>query len=138
MNHTNDIHSTPPDLTKLYLISLSTLALLTILGHLLLQWALNQHANDTHLVEIASRQLLLSERLSKTALIIQFANNYDTRVAYVEEFRNTLDLLEKSNTGLQGGDSELRLSGNNSIPIINLFANLQEPYGTMDNIREYF
>jgi PAS domain S-box-containing protein len=87
---------------------------------------------------MAARQLQLSEHLSKTALIIQFTQDYKTRTEYVEEFRNTLDLWERTHTGLQGGDASLGLSGDNSIPITNLFADLLQHYWNMDTIAKNF
>jgi PAS domain S-box-containing protein len=124
--------------SKLYLISLSSIALLTIIGQFFLQGTVTQSTIDTHVTSLATRQLQLSEHLSKTALIIQFTQDYKTRTGYVEEFRNTLDLWERTHTGLQGGDASLGLSGDNSIPITNLFADLLQRYWNMDTIAKNF
>lgn len=117
---------------------MGSIALLTILGQFLLQGTVTQSTIDAHVINLATRQLQLSEHLSKTALIIQVTQDSKTRTGYVEEFRNTLDLWERTHTGLQGGDASLGLSGDNSIPITNLFADLLQRYWNMDTIAKNF
>ncbi len=132
MNTTHSPEFSIQYLAKRYIITLSIIALLTILGHLLVQWALDQQSQDAHIITIAEKQQLLSENLSKTALIIQLTQDDDKRLYYVEKFRHGLDFWERFHIGLQWGDQDMGLSGDNSITIINMFANLQIRYLAMD------
>ncbi|RPH40153.1 MAG: PAS domain S-box protein, partial [Burkholderiales bacterium] len=132
MNTTYSPEFSTQYLAKRYIVTLSVIASLTLLGHLLVQWALDQQSQDAHIITIAEKQRLLSENLSKTALIIQLTQDDDKRLYYVEKFRHGLDFWERFHIGLQWGDQDMGLSGDNSITIINMFANLQIRYLAMD------
>ncbi len=123
---------------RLYLMMLSSIALLTIIGHLFVQKTLDRHLADNRVIELATRQQLLSEQLGKTALIIQYTTNEDTRSTYIEEFRTLFDLLEHSQNTLQLVDSESDLIENKSIHIIKLFADLQQRYWSMGTVMKDF
>ncbi len=57
-------------LTRLYIIALSGVALLSVVGQLLIQIFLNSLLDDSHVVNVAGRQRMLSQRLSKTAVLL--------------------------------------------------------------------
>jgi PAS domain S-box-containing protein len=111
-------------LSSFYIIALSIIALLTIAGFFLIQWALYQQTNDAHLINIAGRQRMLSENLSKTALIIQLSTDTNQRLQYVDKFRQVLKLWEQSH-------NNIALSGNNSATVTQLFADLEPHYQAM-------
>jgi signal transduction histidine kinase len=104
--------------------------LLTIAGVLLIQWALYQQSSDARIINIAGRQRMLSENLSKTALTIQLSNAQ--QIEYLDKFRNALYLWEKSHLGLQLGNADMGLPGNNSAKIKQMFADLQPHYDAMN------
>jgi signal transduction histidine kinase len=116
--------------SRLYIIALSIIALLTIAGVLLIQWALYQQSSDARIINIAGRQRMLSENLSKTALTIQLSNAQ--QIEYLDKFRNALYLWEKSHLGLQLGNADMGLPGNNSAKIKQMFADLQPHYDAMN------
>jgi signal transduction histidine kinase len=116
--------------SRLYIIALSIIALLTIAGVLLIQWALYQQSSDARIINIAGRQRMLSENLSKTALTIQLSNAQ--QIEYLDKFRNALHLWEKSHLGLQLGNADMGLPGNNSAKIKQMFADLQPHYDAMN------
>lgn len=70
--HNNNMNTVPPldthRLTRLYIIALSMVALLSIIGQGLVQFSLYQQSNDSRIINIAGRQRMLSQRLSKAAL----------------------------------------------------------------------
>ncbi len=57
-------------LTRLYIIALSGVALISVIGQLLIQVFLNSLLDDSHVVNVAGRQRMLSQRLSKTAVLL--------------------------------------------------------------------
>jgi signal transduction histidine kinase len=118
--------------SRLYIIALSFIALLTIAGAFLIQWALHQQSSDARIINIAGRQRMLSENLSKTALTIQLSTDMTQQIEYVDKFRNALKLWEKSHLGLQLGNADMELPGNNSATIIQMFAELQPHYQAMN------
>ena len=118
-------------LSRFYILALSFIALLTITGFFIIQWALYQQSNDAHIINLAGRQRMLSENLSKTALIIQLSTDNNNFFQSVEKFRQVLTLWEQSHNGLQFGEVEMELPGKNSAAVTRLFAELQPHYQAM-------
>ncbi len=135
MNHstaTSNWQFYPRSLRRLYIIALSLLATLTIAGHLLIQWALYQQSSDAHVINIAGRQQMLSEKLTKTALLIQLTDDAQRRPRYLDKFSNLLTLFEKSNKWLQFYNTDMGLGGKNSATLTRQFAELQPHYQAMN------
>jgi len=118
-------------LTVLYIAVLSAIALLAILGQVLAQCIVTQQASDSRVVNIAGRQRMLSQQLSKTALAIQADTDPSECHEHLEKLRATVTLWERSQQGLQNGDTELALPGTNSAEVTRMFAAIEPPYQTM-------
>jgi nitrate/nitrite-specific signal transduction histidine kinase len=116
-------------LSMLYITALSTVALLAILGQVVIQSALQQQSSDALVINIAGRQRMLSQRLSKAALALEvFA---EARQQNADELRAVLVLWQSSQEGLQHGDAKLGLPGNNSQSVKRLFAQIKPEYASM-------
>src|ERR1019366_9436203 len=116
-------------LSMLYITALSTVALLAILGQIVIQSALQQQSSDALVINIAGRQRMLSQRLSKAALALEvFA---DARQQNADELRAVVVLWQSSQEGLQHGDAKLGLPGNNSQSVKRLFAQIEPEYTSM-------
>lgn len=125
-------------LSRFYIIALVIIALLTITGVFFIQWALYQQSNNAHLINVAGRQRMLSENLSKIAIIIQLKTDIKERQKYVVQLHENLILWKKIHKGLQFGHAEIGLLGNNSVAITRLFADLQPHYQAMNaNIQNF-
>jgi nitrate/nitrite-specific signal transduction histidine kinase len=109
-------------LTKLYITALSIVALLSIVAQGLVQHALNQQSGDARVINIAGRQRMLSQRLSKAALALQFTSDVAERKSRAQELQTVLGLWERSHVGLQQGDPEKGLPGRNSAEVIGMFS----------------
>lgn len=117
--------------TWLYALALAWVALLAIGGQILVQVALARHDTDAHVVNIAGRQRMLSQKLTKSVLTILLdrgSPELDTRVA---DLKSTLDLWERSHRGLQASDPGLELPGQNSPAVRGLFAEIEAPHRKM-------
>jgi|GEM_PF-1936780 len=114
-------------LTRLYVLALSSIAVLAIAGQLVIHTYLQQQTSDANVVNIAGRQRMLSQRLSKAALMIQTAPDEPARQAALAELAEVEALWARSHRALQHGDSELDLPGANSPTISRMFAEI-EPY----------
>jgi len=121
----------PRRLIRLYIIALSAIALLTLLGQGLIQWTLHHQLDDSHIINIAGRQRMLSQKLSKAILAIQANQRIAEKQTYLKEFRQALILWEQSHQGLLLGDKNLRLPGKNSPDVIQLFATIEPHYRKM-------
>lgn len=118
------------------LIGISLLAL-TIIGVLagatlyLIQDAIDNQESDSRVVNIAGRQRMLSQRISKNAVLLSttFAPSDQQRAA--DELADSLELWQQSHDGLRFGDDGLGLPGNNSDEVNRLFNNIQPNYEEM-------
>ena len=123
-------------LTMLYIFALSLIALLSIVGQVLVQDALQQAPNDTLVVNVAGRQRMFSQKVCKAALAIEVAViTADTpfQQQATEELRATLAQWQYEHTGLLVGDATLGTPGKNSSEVIHLFNTLEPHYRTMLN-----
>jgi len=120
-------------LSRFYIIALSLITLLTIVGLFLIQSSLHQQSHNAHIINMAGRQRMLSENLSKIALLIQLKTETSPRQEYVEELTKKLALWKKSHNGLQFGNAEMGLPGNNSALVTRLFADLQSHYQALES-----
>ncbi|MBI2424998.1 MAG: type IV pili methyl-accepting chemotaxis transducer N-terminal domain-containing protein [Candidatus Hydrogenedentes bacterium] len=118
-------------LTVLYIGALSTVALLTILGQVLVQFMLHRQETDSRVINVAGRQRMLSQRLAKTALQAAAAVEPASRAAHLAELVEVAALWEASHVGLRHGDTVLLLPGSNSPRVQALFAVLEQPYRAM-------
>lgn len=118
-------------LTLLYITALSTVALLTLLGQVVIQSALLRQSSDALVINIAGRQRMLSQRLSKAALALEVFPDDRSRQQNAGELRNVVALWQRSQEGLQHGDAALGLPGNNSPAVQHLFAAIEPNYQAM-------
>ncbi len=109
--------SVPRGLTIVYLSALTTIAILTIIGQVLVQISLAQQADDAHIVNIAARQSTLSQRLSKEVLAIRYLPPSNLQSTYQQELSQTLQAWNNAQHGLMFGDVALRLPPTHSAEI---------------------
>ncbi|MEP7051665.1 MAG: type IV pili methyl-accepting chemotaxis transducer N-terminal domain-containing protein [Pseudomonadota bacterium] len=118
-------------LTLRYILALTSVALLSIGGQVLVQLSLARQHSDAHLVNIAGRQRMLSQKLTKSALAMFTERDPAGPGARTDELRTTLELWERSHLGLQVGDLTLELPGENSHTVAVMFAGLEAPHQRM-------
>lgn len=118
-------------LTVLYVLALSAVALLTILGQVLVQRSLEQQLSDSTVINIAGRQRMLSQKITKLALQIDTTDSPFQRSEALNELRESLSLWETCHLGLQGGNEELGLPGSNSETVTRLYAELEPSFQAM-------
>ena len=131
MNRVGRASSPTRNLTRLYITALCTVALLALIGQAMIQSTLQQQSSDALVINIAGRQRMLSQRLSKAALALNVFTDSTSRQQNVTELRDVITLWQRSQEGLQHGDSALGLPGNNSEPVKHLFALIDPNYKAM-------
>ena len=118
-------------LTVLYIVALSLVAVLSIAGQILIQTALHLAPNDTHLISFASKQQMLSQKLSKDALAIEVAtitSDTASQQHYTVELRATLAQWQHVHKGLRASDTAFGVSSKNSTKVTQLFSALEPHY----------
>lgn len=112
-------------LTLGYLFALGVIALLAVLGQVLIQHTLSERASASHVVDLAGRQRMLSQRLVKLVLLLGQTSAGPQRQRLLTEFREALDLWHTTHQGLQKGDPAIGLPGQNSALVLQLFTEIE-------------
>jgi signal transduction histidine kinase len=99
-------------LTRLYVIALLAVALLSLVGQILIQVFLNSLLDDSHVVNIAGRQRMLSQRLSKTSVLLCLPQVFQADAEhYSQDIKEIITLWESSHEGLK--NKNLKTDGRN-------------------------
>ncbi|PJF39453.1 MAG: hypothetical protein CUN55_14300, partial [Phototrophicales bacterium] len=99
-------------------------------------WAFFERLSDEQLgnvrvVNIAGRQRMLSQQISKNVLLITSSENPADREQYAIALSDSLDLWQTSHDALRFGDESLNVSGENSDIVERLFAQIEPHYEAM-------
>jgi len=109
----------------------SLVALLVCLTHFLTRDALRRQDSDAPVINFSGRQRMLSQKLTKETLLLVQARSMGERERYREALRATLTTWERVHVGLQRGDDELGLPGDNSDAVRRLFAETEPHFRAM-------
>ncbi|WP_335966405.1 ATP-binding protein [Galbibacter sp. PAP.153] len=116
-------------LRKLYIIALSAIALSVIVSQLLVRKYLSDQRDDAKIVNIAGRQRMLSQKLSKEVLLL----SHSISKSQLDTLENTLQLWVNSHRALQNGSGLMQFEGNNSEVIKTMFNELQPSFIEIQN-----
>lgn len=135
-------------LTILYMVALGMIALLTIIGQFVVQQAIIRLEGDSRIVNIAGRQRMLSQRLTRLTFDLAYiaeqprTNSLDvadlasSQTDSMSSVRRDLDTWEKSHEALQQGSRILKLPGKNSEIVLKLFEKLAPHFEAIRRIVE--
>lgn len=118
-------------LRRRYLLALSIIALLVTLSQVLIQYTLSDQEGDSRVVNVAGRQRMLSQRITKCALLVESSVSNTERDFYLEELHQSVRLWVQSHAGLQKGDAQLGLPGKNSPQVTAMFARIEPNFQAM-------
>ncbi|WP_051313150.1 ATP-binding protein [Sporocytophaga myxococcoides] len=108
-------------LTKLYILALSAVALLTLLGQILIQRAVSNQTEDSYVVNMSGRQRMLSQKICKLCLSIERSPDSLFRIESAQKLRAALDTWDKFHHGLRLGDTSVNLPVNTNHQVELLF-----------------
>ncbi len=101
-------------LRRLYIIALGAIAISLITSQILIRRYLSDQEDDSRLVNVAGRQRMLSQKLSKEILLLSLSNSEGKNKSLADSILTTKTVWEKAHKALQFGDDELGLEpGNN-------------------------
>ena len=115
-------------LTLTYLAALILVGLLVITFYALLQLTIYRQVSDAPVINLSGRQRMLSQKITKETLLLATSKTEEMREKYHDLLRSSLDSWSRVHTGLQHGDEELRLPGNNSEEVQHLFVEMESYY----------
>ena len=90
-------------------MALACIAALIVLHQVLLQPSLARLTSDAPVINLSGRQRMLSQRLAKAALALEYASTTEVRRARRDELQHMLAEWQRAHRGLQFGDADLRL-----------------------------
>ena len=108
-------------LRRLYVLALGAIALAIVSGQLLIQDHLRKQTDDSRVVNVAGRQRMLSQRITKQVLLLNTDAAADSLRSLRQQLRKDLWVWQQAHLGLQGGSSKLGLPGQNSPAIQRMF-----------------
>lgn len=110
-----------------YILALSAIVTVSVIGQILIQRHLQSQVSDSRLVNIAGTQRYKSQWIVKMSMLL-YADldhkHFPDKIRSLEKF---LEEWKKVHYGLQHGEEELNLPGDNSSEILNMFHDI-EPY----------
>ena len=126
-------------LTILYMAALGTIALLTVIGQLVVQQAIIRLEGDSRIVNIAGRQRMLSQRLTRLTYELahskqQWQTPDSTQSDLAASIRTDLKTWAGNHDGLQYGSEDLQLLGQNSQSVENLYHALTPHFKSLHGI----
>lgn len=113
-----------------YILALSVIASIAIIGQVLIQDHLESQQDDSRVVNVAGKQRMLSQKITKSLLLLSHREP-GQRGPTIRNLNSSLKLWGTSQEGLLHGNDSLHLPGNNSEEITKMFAELRPHYETM-------
>src|SRR3989338_2806922 len=120
-----------PNFTIRYIISLAIIAPLIIGIYFLNGQVQKTQLSDSRIINLAGRQRMLSQEISKVSLKIQNTTDEAEKDAYKKELEKAVTFWEGSHKGLREGSEELGLPGKNSETVKKLFVAIEPVYQEM-------
>ncbi|RXG14282.1 PAS domain-containing protein [Leeuwenhoekiella aestuarii] len=120
-------------LRRLYIIALSLIALSVIVSQMLVRKFLDSQATDSTVVNIAGRQRMLSQKLTKEAFQLSQAKQPEIIQPLQSGLRTTRELWHSSHLALQSGSDSLNIPNANSEQVKALFKRLNPIFDSIYN-----
>ncbi|MEQ8812416.1 MAG: type IV pili methyl-accepting chemotaxis transducer N-terminal domain-containing protein, partial [Imperialibacter sp.] len=118
-------------LGRFYILALSGIAAIIIISQVLIQNFIASQQDDSHVINVAGRQRMRSQRIAKSALLISQSESLSEMQLYADELKSVVDLWEASHNGLLNSDSAAGLKGENSRQIAVMFETITPYYVVM-------
>jgi signal transduction histidine kinase len=118
-------------LRRLYIIALSTIAVSVIVSQILIRKHLSGQESDSTVINVAGRQRMLSQKLTKDIVSLSAETNQENRILLKDEIKATLHLWGLSHKSLQKGNDSLGLPKTNSVKITDKYKVLNPVFYTI-------
>lgn len=120
-------------LRRLYIIALSTIALSVVISQVLIRIHLNGQESDSTVINVAGRQRMLSQKLTKDIVSLSSETNLENKKRLKDKIKTTLQLWELSHYALQNGNDSLGLPKKNSAKVNAKFKLLNPVFDTINS-----
>ena len=114
-----------------YALALCAVATVAVIGQVLIQSHLNDQLSDSRVVNVAGKQRMLSQKLSKTVLLLKDNQTEEDRRQILNDLKRSVHLWKVSQDGLLHGNDSLKLPGKNSETVDKMFASVAHDFEEM-------
>ncbi|TRX38348.1 sensor histidine kinase [Flavobacterium restrictum] len=111
-------------LRRMYLFALLTIAVTVLLSQLLIQHNLTSQLSDSRLINFSGRQRMLSQKLTKEILILNFITNPEQKKVQIDRINEIISFWKFNHYALENGNDSLGFPKIKSPTIKTLFANI--------------
>ena len=118
-------------LSRLYIFALSTIAFSVIISQILVRKHLETQQSDSTLINVAGRQRMLSQKLTKEIVSLSVSDDEKNRNHLKKNIKETLLLWQLSHNSLQKGNDSLGLPKQNSAKIKSEFKEINPVFDTI-------
>jgi PAS domain S-box-containing protein len=109
------------NLRRLYLFALLTIAVTVLLSQLLIQYNLNSQLSDSRIINISGKQRMLSQKLTKDILILNFVADTAIGNSKINQIKKTVILWKFNQNALENGNINLGFPKEKSRVLSDLF-----------------
>lgn len=118
-------------LQRRYVLALVAVAVLVVLNQLVVQPSLMRLDADSSVINVAGRQRMLSQRVTKAALAIFHSNDAEEIDSRRAELWKAVQEWSVAQTGLQSGDEKLSVPGTDSPQVRAAFTDIEPHFEAM-------
>ncbi|MCY2964456.1 MAG: ATP-binding protein [Planctomycetota bacterium] len=115
-------------LRRRYLAAFLCVATLIVLDQVMIQPELARLSSDAPVINVSGRQRMLSQKLTKTALVLVRETDPAASLELAQELSEIVELWNRAHLGLQSGDDALGLPGTNPDAVKYAFAELEPSF----------
>ena len=123
-------------LSRQYLLALSAIALSIIISQILIHKFLDTQKNDSRIINIAGRQRMLSQKLTKEVLLLATELDPVQRLGIKDDLEETVNLFTASQEALRNGNDSFSIPGNFSKKVEEKFQQISPSYNKLLEISE--
>jgi len=109
------------NLRRLYIFALLTIAITVLLSQLLIQYNLHSQLSDSKIINISGKQRMLSQKLTKEILILNFISNAKNNKKEIESAEEIIKLWTFNQNALEKGNDSLGFPKEKSKELSDLF-----------------
>jgi signal transduction histidine kinase len=125
-------------LKRLYLFALATIAVTVILSQLLVQYNLKSQLSDSRIINISGKQRMLSQKLVKEVLIINYTQDFVWRKRVLDSLKETLKLWKFNHNALEKGNDSLGFPEGKSPGLQKLYTQINPNFNHVFNTATLF
>ena len=135
-NQTQKLKLKYTQLGRYYLIALCSIALVIIISQVLVQRFISEQKSDSHLINLSGRQRMLSQKITKCALLLGSPMDVKKREEWLGELEAALEEWTATHKMLQGNGTLGNDNGQPSQAVSELFSSIQKPQSQINKAAE--